>query len=199
MKTFVSVVFSATLCLIAIAFFSPHTVRGQREQTNYDESKVPPYTLPDPLVTSGGERVVDARTWIGKRRPEVLKLFETHVYGRSPGRPNQLKFEVTSTDPNALGGKATRKQVSVLFAGGKVGPKAELLVYFPNGAQNPVPAFLGLNFYGNHTIHSDPGITLSKQWMRTNENMAVVNHRATEASRGKSSGRWAVEKILARG
>ena len=199
MKTFVSVVFFATLCLISIAFFSPHTVRGQREQTNYDESKVPPYTLPDPLVTSGGERVVDARTWIGKRRPEILKLFETHVYGRSPGRPNQLKFEVTSTDPNTLEGKATRKQVSVLFAGGKDGPKAELLVYFPNGAQKPVPAFLGLNFYGNHTIHSDPGITLSKQWMRTNENMAVVNHRATEASRGKSSGRWAVEKILARG
>ena len=130
MKTFMRVVFSATLCLIAIAFFSSPTVRGQREQMtfaqwtkmhppNYDESKVPSYTLPDPLVTSGGERVVDARTWIGKRQPEILKLFETHVYGRSPGRPPHLKFEVTSTDPNALGGKAVRKQVSILFAGGK--------------------------------------------------------------------------------
>ena len=105
MKTFVPVVFSATLCLIAIAFFSSHTVRGQREQTNYDESKVPPYTLPDPLVMSGGERVVDARTWMGKRRGEVLKLFETHVYGRSPGRPSHLKFEVTSTDPTPSAGK----------------------------------------------------------------------------------------------
>ena len=199
MKTFMPVVFSATLGLIAIAFFVSHEVRGQREQTNYDESKVPSYTLPDPLVTSGGERVVDARAWVGERRPEILKLFETHVYGRSPGRPNQLKFEVISTDPNALGGKATRKQVSILFAGSKDGPKAELLVYLPKGAQKPVPAFLGLNFYGNHTIHADPGITLSKQWMRTNENMAVVDHRATEASRGKGSGRWAVEKILARG
>ena len=30
--------------------------------SNYDESKVPPYTLPDPLVLSDGKPVRDART-----------------------------------------------------------------------------------------------------------------------------------------
>ena len=32
--------------------------------TNYDESKVPRYTLPDPLELSDGQRVTDARTWL---------------------------------------------------------------------------------------------------------------------------------------
>src|SRR4051794_27245446 len=36
--------------------------------SNYSEDKVPPYTLPDPLLTSDGERVTSAETWFKKRR-----------------------------------------------------------------------------------------------------------------------------------
>lgn len=54
---------------------------------NYDESLVGGYTLPDPLVLSGGRRVRDAQTWYGKRRPEIVRLFEEQQFGRSPGRP----------------------------------------------------------------------------------------------------------------
>src|SRR5258706_11133392 len=39
--------------------------------SNYDETKVPPYTLPDPLVLAGGKRVNDANTWQRERRPEI--------------------------------------------------------------------------------------------------------------------------------
>jgi hypothetical protein len=59
-----------------------------------------------------------------------------------------------------------------------------------------VPAFVGT---GNQAIHRDPGITLSKQWMRESRGEGVVEHRATEATRGTESSRWCVEKILARG
>ena len=51
-----------------------------------------------------------------RRRQEVLSLFEEHVYGRIPPKPSDMTFEVYSTDTNALGGKATRKQVEVLFS-----------------------------------------------------------------------------------
>ena len=42
-----------------------------------------------------------------------------------------------------------------------------LLVYLPRdaGPNHRVPAFLGLNFEGNHAVSNDPGITLSTQWM----------------------------------
>jgi hypothetical protein len=39
---------------------------GQTRSTNYDESKVGSYTLPDPLTFSNGKPVRNARDW--KRR-----------------------------------------------------------------------------------------------------------------------------------
>lgn len=42
--------------------------------SNYDESKVPPYTLPDPLVMASGARVTSAAMWKRQRRPELLRL-----------------------------------------------------------------------------------------------------------------------------
>jgi hypothetical protein len=170
------------------------------EETNYDESRVPQYTLPDPLVLSSGGRVNDAETWRTRRRGEILRLFETEVYGRSPGRPAALSFEVTSTDRQALGGKAVRKQVSVYFTGRKkAGPRMDLLLYLPAQGPGPFPAFLGLNFGGNQTISRDPGIELSTQWVRERAGEGVVGNRATEESRGKASSSWPVELILARG
>lgn len=171
----------------------------EREDVNFDEALVPPYTLPDPLVLSDGTRVTDAETWMSRRRPEILKLLEQHVYGRMPGRPRVVRFEVTSVDHAALDGKATRKEVSVFLDDTRAKPRMDLLLYLPNGRATPVPAFVGLNFFGNHSIHPDPGITLSTQWMPESEECRVVGNRATEASRGTQSKRWAVERILERG
>lgn len=185
--------------LTATAFFCCLSALAQKGEFNYDEAKVPAYTLPEPLLTTGGEPVRSVKDWERKRRPELLDLFQTHVYGQSPGRPSRMKFEVTSLDRTALGGTATRKEISVYFAGTKDGPQMSLLIYQPNRAKQPVPAFVGLNFYGNHTIHPDPGITLSPRWMRPSAEFGVVNNRATEQSRGVRTNRWPVEMILARG
>lgn len=165
----------------------------------YDESKVPQYTLPDPLVTADGQRVTSAAMWRQQRRPEIMHMFQTLMYGKSPGRPEKMKFQTRSVAADALGGKATRKEVTVLFAGDAAGPKMDILLYLPNAARKPVPMFLGLNFNGNHTVHADPGITLSQSWMRPNPGAGVVNHRATEKTRGMAAERWQVDMILARG
>jgi hypothetical protein len=75
----------------------------------------------------------------------------------------------------------------------------DILIYLPAAAQKPVPLFLGMNFSGNHAVHSDPGITLSTSWMRRDDEKGIVNHRATEASRGSQASRWAIDMILERG
>ena len=169
------------------------------EETNYDEAKVPPYTLPDPLVLANGKKVASADVWIRQRRPEILELFRREVYGRSPAPPKELQYEVTSVERAALGGKAVRKEVSIYLGGTKDGPRMDLLVYLPAKAPRPVPVFVGLNFGGNQTICADPGIKLSTQWMRDRPEQGVVKHRATEKSRGVSAGRWQVELVLSRG
>jgi hypothetical protein len=190
--------FSLGLALY-VSLATAAVARAQRPETNYDEGNVPKYQLPDPLALSSGERVNDADTWRQKRRPEILRLFQQFVYGRAPGRPDGMKFEIKSVAKDALGGKATRKQVRVQFAGTPDGPGMDVLVYLPNAAKKPVPTFVGLNFYGNHSIHPDPGIALSKSWMRNNARYGVNDHRATEQSRGAGSSRWPIEQILARG
>ncbi|MCL4200903.1 MAG: acetylxylan esterase [Pirellulaceae bacterium] len=188
-----------SLAFLLLSLWAAPSAFAQPKDANYDEAKVPVYKLPDPLICNDGQQVDTPQLWSQKRRPEILELFQREVYGRSPGRPTSMTFEVTSTDENALDGTAVRKEVSVQFAGKKDGPKMDLLIYLPKAAERPVPVFLGLNFYGNHTIHADPGITLSEQWMRSNEDYGIVNNRATEKSRGVASSRWPVETILAAG
>src|SRR4249919_878847 len=80
---------------------------------NVDESRVPPYTLPDPLIAADGTRIKTADEWTSKRRPELLRVFETEVYGRAPKEKPELKFHVDSEDTSALGGKAVRKEVTI--------------------------------------------------------------------------------------
>src|SRR5690606_23440994 len=55
----------------------PEVVRrtaAGRSEFNYDESKVPTHTLPDPLVGADGQRVASPAQWAA-RRAELLELF----------------------------------------------------------------------------------------------------------------------------
>ncbi|MBI2480020.1 MAG: acetylxylan esterase [Planctomycetia bacterium] len=185
--------------MFAFVLIAASSSLAQPSGFNYDESKVPTFTLPDPLVLTNGEKVADTKTWQEKRRPEIMKLFEEQVYGRSPQPRDDMSFEMTSVDKQALGGKAIRKEVTIYFSDDKAGPRMSVLIYLPAAAKGPTPAFVGYNFNGNHTVHSDPGITLSKAWMRKNDGRGVVDNRATEESRGTSSSRWAIDMILDRG
>jgi hypothetical protein len=179
------------VALVAVPAFA------QRPGTNTDEARVPAYTLPDPLRLQGGQLVRDAAGWRERRRPEVLRLFEEHVYGKSPARPPATRFLVVETDPRALGGRAIRRQVRVLLDGTESGPAFEILLYVPSKVPRPVPAFLGLNFHGNHGVHPDAGIRLSGSWVA--DGPGVVGHRATAEARGSEAAAWPVERILDRG
>jgi len=117
--------------------------------SNYDEAKVGAYTLPDPLVLQDGRPVRDAETWLRERRPEILRLYETHIYGRVPERAPKAAFEVVQTGEKALEGAAVRKQVVVRFGDNPDGPRVNLTVYLPAQATGPVPVFLHLTFSGN--------------------------------------------------
>jgi len=172
---------------------------GAPAGTNYDESKVGDYVLPDPLTCEDGAKVADAETWRTKRRSEVLELFRANMHGRSPERPETMAFRVTSVDAGALDGLATRKEVTVLLGGDQDGPKIHLLVYLPNKAEAPAPAFVGVNFNGNHTVCDDPGITIAPQWVWDGKAKREELDTPGEDTRGSSAGRWQVAKLMARG
>ncbi|MDQ1255475.1 MAG: (4-O-methyl)-D-glucuronate---lignin esterase, partial [Candidatus Hydrogenedentes bacterium] len=152
------------MALILILVGAANLTAADNPPINYDESKVPPYTLPDPLQTESGETVTTAEQWRATRRGEIVELFQTHMYGRSPGRPADIHFETLETG-EALDGKAIRKQVRVYFKQGTDEPWMDILVYLPK-SEEPVPLFVGMNFNGNHAIGNDPAVPISAKWMR---------------------------------
>src|ERR1035438_10034672 len=166
---------------------------AQQADVLYDEAKVPKFTLPDLFALRGGVRMRDAKSWNGWRRSEILVLYETEVFGKTPAKPAKLNYEVKSVEKGALGGKADRKMVTVYFGEAREGPKMDLLIYLPAGATKAVPVFLGLSFAGVHTVANDPGVPLGSRWVRE------VKEASPESSRGSAASQWQVEKILAAG
>ncbi|MBK5294544.1 MAG: acetylxylan esterase [Acidobacteriia bacterium] len=166
---------------------------------NYDESKVPAYKLPDNLVMASGRPVASASDWTKRRRPEILRLFESQMFGRSPSASAKLDFELLARNDKALAGQAIRKIVSIEMSHNGRKLKAELMLHLPAGAIGPVPVFLGLNFNGNHAVHPDPSIPITKQWVRNNPDLGITGNRSTERSRGSAASRWPLAEILARG
>ncbi|MCX6632954.1 MAG: acetylxylan esterase [Candidatus Solibacter sp.] len=158
---------------------------------NYDESKIGSYTLPDPLVLADGRPVRTAKMWTGKRRPEILSLFEENEYGRTPRRPKDMSFEVFDKGTPAMGGKALRRQVTVYFSADKNGPKEDLVIYLPANAAKPVPLLLAINFSPNSAVFDDPDIKLGEMWSR--------DKKRVPATRGGVLGRMRIDGLLAKG
>jgi hypothetical protein len=177
------------------------TAPAPRAQTNPDRNRQPvlPAHLPDPLVFADGTPVASPAQW-PRRRKELLQLFTEQMYGRMPPRPPHMRFHVFDLDRHALGGQATREQISILFRGQAAGPRMDLLLYLPNRVRRP-PVILGLNFWGNETVNPDPAIRLSDRWVQSGpipdvDLSCVTNNRASAACRGIDAKRWPVQKIL---
>ena len=175
----------------------PMVMNAQPKGYLYDEAKVLPFELPELFRSADGKGVRSVEDWETKRRPEIFRLFENEVYGRSPGQPNEVRFEVVEEGDDVLSGKAKRKQIVLHLGTGKKSLAVNLLLYLPATATGPVPGFLTINFLGNHTVHSDPAIRIPTSWVRKGN--GVKNNQANAEGRGSRSSRWAINTIVERG
>jgi len=162
---------------------------------------------PDPLVLQSGDAVHNRDDFEQQRRPEILRLFEENVYGKTPTTSLPMRILRTEVDAHALHGLARRTQIVLA-----VGPNGEriwhLLQYMPAKARGPVPVFIGLNFDGNQSVEADPGIDLNPVWVPdpalqklhlAKEHSVHVRLTPEATSRGAAASQWQVEKIVARG
>lgn len=145
-----------------------------QENANYEESKIPEYTLPELLKTKKGNPVNSIAEWIHIRKPEIIRLFTDHVYGQIPDHFDTIEFEVLNSDDHALNGMATAKQVAIVINRDGKALSIQLNMFIPNQdhAKEPVPVTLLIN-------HRDPEFV--------------------DFSREVKKGYWPVEKILERG
>ena len=165
------------------------------QATNYDESKVGTYTLPDPLVCNDGTRVTNADEWFNHRRPEILEAYRQEIFGHSPAPGTNVTFDVWETATNALNGTAIRKQIEINFSGTPDSPVAHLLLYTPSTAQKPVPVFLCLQFNGNYTVCDDPDIAIFPGWNSKHGTFSMPKNPV----RGEFAQNWKIADTLARG
>jgi hypothetical protein len=177
--------------------FSLFTVSIAQDHSATQDELVAP--LPEILATSSGTVIETAQQWEEERRPEILELFREHVYGRVPDTDVDIRHRLVFEDREALDGRAIMKEVVLEISNGKDTLETGMLIFIPKDLDGPAPLFLGLNFYGNHTIHPDTRISITDSWVRNSAAFGIEDNRATEASRGVRASRWPVEMILSRG
>lgn len=151
--------FSPFLLLVVVSLLAGGTFAREAKEydsdVNYDESKIPNYDLPDPLLTAEGKRIETVEQWETKRRPQIVAMFSNLIYGHVPQPESPLKTEVeiVATDENFMDGKATRKDVAIRFSNDKGKAEMLVLVFTPNAATKPVPVFMKHSF--NNTKSRD--------------------------------------------
>lgn len=120
--------------------------RATGHVSNYDEARVAAYKLPDPLILANGQPVTDAATWFKQRRPEILKFYQTEIYGRIPPQTPRVSWQVQDTDNAARGGTATMRTVIGTMSDKSDGPRMHLTLYTPTKTEQPVPVLLHITF-----------------------------------------------------
>ena len=155
--------------------------------------------LPPLLTTMSGASVDSRVDWEEKRKPEILRLFESEVYGKVPAGKIGMRIKIDKQNDNALGGRAISKSVTLEVEGNGKTVAMNLFLYLPKKGEGPYPTFLGLNFYGNHTIHPDPDIPITKSWARNSIEFCIDDNTADAVSRGVRYPRWPVERLIERG
>ena len=79
------------LCLWSCSLLAGHA--QEADEANYDESKIPPYTLPALLKTSDGREITTVQQWEQIRRPELLSVFTEQVYGKMPADKVDVSYK----------------------------------------------------------------------------------------------------------
>jgi len=198
-------IFALSCLVLCVAAFGYAQQNPPVAPANYDEDKVGDVVLPDPLKTTDGTIVDSPELWNTVRRPELLKFFADEMFGMPPLPLNYWKSAKVQVsyynfcDSDAINGKALRSQMRIQFFKGEQPNEDDpaaitVLIYTPKNATGKVPAFIGLNFQGNHTVDADPGILLGTIWNRERQPVP-----AKEEERGVQASRWQIEKILDRG
>lgn len=155
-------------CLLAFALSLLPLPSLSAQTPLYDESKLPKYSLPKLLTDAAGKPVTTSQHWQASRRSEILREFQTHVFGTMPTDLSGLKTEVHQKTNQIHSFKVNQGAASETVSGrlreftlsikrneidsAKV--NLHVLAISPAAATQPTPAFLAYNFLGNASVDS---------------------------------------------
>jgi len=116
----------ASACMAYGCFAGASSSKRCVRRPNFDESKIPPYSLEDPLTFVDGRKVTKAN-WPERRR-EILDIFAREMYGVEPPMPEAVVTELADEKVGAVAGFAIRRQYRMWFRRDKTGPCLNLKI-----------------------------------------------------------------------
>ena len=112
--------------------------------------------IPELLKTAGGQPVTTVAQWEQTRQPEIMNLFQEHVYGRNPvGKPDSLRFEPLGEAVEMIDGKAIRKSLRIHFEGPGGKGQFNVHAFIPKGAKKAPGFLLICNRFAQDNIDPD--------------------------------------------
>lgn len=145
-------IFKLLLSFCGAIIFLHSVAVGQSKELErgviYSESKVPFYELQDPLVTIEGNRISTQEEWLNIRRPQIIGMFASTIYGRvpEPETPIEVDYELISEDKTFFDGRATRKLILATYSNRRGLVQMHIALFTPNHIKKPVPILLRLGF-----------------------------------------------------
>jgi hypothetical protein len=164
---------------------------------NIDESKVSPYTLPDPLLMKNGKKVDSAAAWWNQRRPEIVEDFDREIYGRMPKDTPKVTWETKSTTKEMNGEFPVITKELVGHVDNSAYPPVtvdiQLSLSTPANASGPVPVMLeiGLSpemraeFAKRFPQPPSPGLTWQQQVLAKGWGHANIVATSVQADNGE--------------
>ena len=118
---------------------------------NYDEAKANPYPeLPAVLETKNGEKLTTAEQWWKTRRPEIVDLLESEVYGRIPQNVPAVEWEVRQTREVEAGDKPAIQRELVGVVDNSACPEIKvdiaMSLTLPKDTNGPVPVLVSFGW-----------------------------------------------------
>ena len=114
------------------------------------------YPIRNPLISEDGTEIKTVRQWEDIRRPELYKLFEQQEYGEVP-EGIKVRFKEIYASSDYLQGKVTIREFE-MSVNDELTPQMHILFFIPNGTEGKVPAIIGYNWDGNHTLCTDTSV-----------------------------------------
>lgn len=182
-----------TILMAIAAIFGFLNVNAQYD-VNYDESKVGPYTLPDPLLFADGTKVTP-ENW-QQRRHEILEIFQSEMYGRIPPK---MDFTLEKLEEGeTLAGFGHRRQYRMWFRDDKTGPFIDWLIVTPRQVKGKAPVIMTLNYAGNHTLLTDEEVVINDSRNVPKNQFGTLLERGCYANPNQRT-YYPLSMILARG
>jgi hypothetical protein len=159
---------------------------------NYDESKANPFpNLPDALILNNGKKVISAKMWWTKRRPEIVEDFDREIYGRMPRNVPSVRWEVKSISKDSNNHVPIITKTLIGYVDNSSYPalkvEIQLTLTTPANATNAVPVMMEFGWVRPANFPAPPaplGLTWQQQVLAKGWGYAVIIPISIQADNG---------------